>query len=228
MHNGETMDSVIADISDGKYSDTQDLCKNYFDLDGPNMDSLGFAANVLNFVDALSKENGEPVRASILKPFDENILDLIDLTKSASSDIYVIQDGPGFVKSTVPDEIAYRTGTKSDPSQMLVSLEEQNSNATLNGSGVPAAKTESDPGSGSNDFCSETSESSESGFDALPDIPASEIETPEDSTAECAAPGEPAAEFEVPDAPVCEEEGSAAYEDSAPSAGESSLCDEAA
>ena len=258
MHNGETMDSVIADISDGKYSDTQDLCKNYFDMDGPNMDSLGFAANVLNYVDALSKENGEPVRASILKPFDENILDLIDLTKSASSDIYVIQDGPGFVKSTVPDEIAYRTGTKSDPSQMLVSLEEQNSNATLNGSGVPAAKTESDPGSGSNDFCSETSESSESGFDALPDIPASEIETPEDSTAECAAPGkpvteiaepnasaaetaaaeeptaecaapgEPAAEFEVPDAPVCEEAGSAAYEDSAPSAGESSLCDEAA
>jgi hypothetical protein len=196
MHNGETMDSVIADISDGKYSDTQDLCKNYFDMDGPNMDSLGFAANVLNFVDALSKENGEPVRASILRPFDENILDSIDLTKSASSDIYVIQDGPGFVKSTVPDEIAYRTGTKSDPSQMLVSLEEQNSNATLNGSGVPAAKNE--------------------------------IETPKDSTAECAAPGEPAAEFEVPDAPVCEEEGSAAYEDSAPSAGESSLCDEAA
>ena len=258
MHNGETMDSVIADISDGKYSDTQDLCRKYFDMDGPNMDSLDFAANVLNYVDALSKENGEPSRASILRPFDENILDSIDLTKTVSTDIYVIQDGTGFVKSTVPNEIAYRTGTKSDPSQMLVSLEEQNSNAALNGSGVPAAKTESDPGSGSNDFCSETSESSESGFDALPDIPASEFETPEDSTAECAAPGEPvteiaepnasaaetaaaeeptaecaapgepAAEFEVPDAPVCEEAGSAAYEDSAPSAGESSLCDEAA
>ena len=29
MHNGETMDSVIADISDGKYRDTLDLCKFY-------------------------------------------------------------------------------------------------------------------------------------------------------------------------------------------------------
>ena len=63
---------------------------------------------------------------------------------------------------------------------------------------------------------------------AEPNASAAETAATEEPTAECAAPGEPAAEFEVPDAPVCEEAGSAAYEDSAPSAGESSLCDEAA
>ena len=195
MHNGETMDSVIADISDGKYRDTLDLCKKYFEMDGPNMDSMGFAANVLNYVDALSKENGAPIPASILKPFNENILDLIDLTRPASTDIYVIQEGTGFVKSTVPNEIAFRTGTKSDPAEVLGIREEQGSNEALNGSGsVPAEKTEADSGSDTEDSCGDAPESTAADCDAASGEPVSEG----------AAPGEPAAEDAVPDAPVTE------------------------
>ena len=224
MHNGETMDSVIADISDGKYSDTQDLCKKYFDMDGPNMDSMGFAANVLNYVDALSKENGAPIPASILKPFNENILDLIDLTRPASTDIYVIQEGTGFVKSTVPNEIAFRTGTKSDPAEVLGIREEQGSNEALNGSGsIPAAKTEADSKSDTDDSCDEASESSADdgdaasgrpgSKDAAPAASADEDAAPDTQAAENTAPGEPAAEDAVPDVPTDEDAGSDPYED---------------
>ena len=124
MHNGETMDSVFEDISDGKYSTAQDFCEKYFDMDGPNEDTLSYAANVLNYVNALSGEERTLIDASILKPFDESILDLIDLSKADSTDIYVIQDGPGFVKSTVPDEIASKTGGRSDPGEVLGIQEE--------------------------------------------------------------------------------------------------------
>ncbi len=124
MHNGETMDSVIADISEGKYRTTQDFCEKYFDMDGPNVDTLSYAANVLNYVDALSDGEKTLINASILKPFDENILDLIDLSKAESTDIYVIQDGPGFVKSTVPIEIASKTGGRADPGEVLGIREE--------------------------------------------------------------------------------------------------------
>ena len=125
MHNGETMDSVFEDISDGKYRTTQDFCEKYFDMDGPNVDTLGYAANVLNYVDALSDKERTLISASILKPFDESILDLIDLSKTDSSDIYVIQDGPGFVKSTVPVEIASKTGGRTDPGEVFGIRKEQ-------------------------------------------------------------------------------------------------------
>ena len=240
MHNGETMDSVIADISDGKYRDTLDLCKKYFEMDGPNMDSMGFAANVLNYVDALSKENGAPIPASILKPFDENILDLIDLTRPASTDIYVIQEGTGFVKSTVPNEIAFRTGTKSDPAEVLGIREEQDSNTALNGSGsIPAAKTEADSKSDTDDSCDEASESSADdgdaasgrpgSKDAAPAASADEDAAPDTQAAENTAPGEPAAEDAVPDVPTDEDAGSDTYEDLAvPPANDSAQDGEAA
>ena len=221
MHNGETMDSVIADISDGKYRDTLELCKKYFEMDGPNMDSMGFAANVLNYVDALSKENGAPIPASILKPFNENILDLIDLTRPASTDIYVIQEGTGFVKSTVPNEIAFRTGTKSDPAEVLGIREEQGSNEALNGSGsVPAEKTEADSGSDTEDSCGEAPESTAADCDAASGEPVSEGAAPGEPASKDAAAAAPANEDAVPDTPVTEFAGTEepAAEDAVPDA----------
>lgn len=175
MHNGETLDSVFADISDGKYKDTQDFCDKYFDMDGPNTDTLSYAANVLNYIDNLSRETGTTITGSILKPFDENVLDLFDVSKAASTDIYVVQDGAGFVKSTVSDEITCKTGGKSDPSEMLSLLNEQNSDEELNGSAdVSAAETEAGAGAETDskpemqDISTEESVSPETGAEATP------------------------------------------------------------
>ena len=146
MHNGETMDSVIADISGGKYKDAQDFSDKFFNMDGPNMDTMGYVADVLNYVSDLSKEKGAPLNESILKPFDEDILDYIDVTKPVSTDSYVVQDGTGLVKSTVPDEIASKTAGKSDPSIVLGNREDQDSDSSLSGSdGTPAAETAAGP-----------------------------------------------------------------------------------
>ena len=125
MHNGETLDSIFADISDGKYKDTREFCEKCFESEGPNEDILSFMADVLNYVDALNTENGSYISASILLPFTENFYDLIDETKSAETDIYVIQDGMDFTKSTVPEEIASKTGGKSDPSPIFSDSEDE-------------------------------------------------------------------------------------------------------
>jgi hypothetical protein len=125
MHNGETLDSIFADISDGKYKDTREFCEKCFESEGPNEDILSFMADVLNYVDALNTENGSYISASILLPFTENFYDLIDETKSAKTDIYVIQDGMDFTKSTVPEEIASKTGGISDPSPIFPDSEDE-------------------------------------------------------------------------------------------------------
>ena len=135
MHNGETMDSIFADISDGRYKDTREFCEKCFESDGPNEEVLTFMADVLNYVSSLKDENGGPVPASILRPFTENVFDLIDETQPASTDIYVIPDTMGFTKSTVPEEIISNTGGKSDPSPIFSPSEEKESSQEVMGSG---------------------------------------------------------------------------------------------
>ena len=135
MHNGETMDSIFADISDGRYKDTREFYEKCFESEGPNEEVLTFIADVLNYVNSLKDENGGPVPASILRPFTENIFDLIDETQSASTDIYVIPDTMGFTKSTVPEEIISNTGGKSDPSPIFSPSEEKESSGEIMGSG---------------------------------------------------------------------------------------------
>ena len=135
MHNGETMDSIFADISDGRYKDTREFYEKCFESEGPNEEVLTFIADVLNYVNSLKDENGGPVPASILRPFTENIFDLIDEPQSANTDIYVIPDTMGFTKSTVPEEIISNTGGKSDPSPILSPSEEKESSGEIMGSG---------------------------------------------------------------------------------------------
>ena len=122
-------------ISDGRYKDTREFCEKCLESEGPNEEVLTFMADVLNYVDALKDENGGSVPASILRPFTENIFDLIDEMQSASTDIYVIPDTMGFTKSTVPEEIITNTGGKSDPSPILSPSEEMESSGEIMGSG---------------------------------------------------------------------------------------------
>lgn len=129
------MDSIFADISDGRYKDTREFCEKCFQSEGPNEEVLTFMADVLNYVNSLKDENGSPVPASILRPFTENFFDLIDETQSANTDIYVIPDTMGFTKSTVPEEIITNTGGKSDPSPILLPSEETESSGEIMGSG---------------------------------------------------------------------------------------------
>ncbi len=201
MHNGETMDSVFADISDGKYGNTQDFCEKYFDMDGPNTDTLSYAADVLNYMDALSREEGTTITASILKPFDENILDLMDVSKSASTDIYVVQDGAGFVKSTVSDEITFKTGGKSDPGEVLGNRGEQAPDTELTGSAdvsageaEAGASAETDSKPEMQDISTEESVSPETGAEAAPAEQESEEAPAEQGYEEAPAEQEPETE----------------------------------
>ena len=129
------MDSIFADISDGRYRDTREFCEKCLESEGPNEEVLTFMADVLNYVNALKDENGSPVPASILRPFTENIFDLIDEAQSASTDIYVIPDTMGFSKSTVSEEIITNTGGKSDPPPRRSPSEETESSREIMGSG---------------------------------------------------------------------------------------------
>ena len=160
MHNGETMDSIFADISDGRYKDTREFCEKCLESEGPNEEVLTFMADVLNYVNSLKDENGSPVPASILRPFTENIFDLIDETQSADTDIYVIPDTIGFTKSTVPEEIITNTGGKSDPSPILSPSEETESSGEIMGSGnqLSAENMNSETGSGPVIFTSKVTE----------------------------------------------------------------------
>ena len=133
MHNGETMDSIFADISDGRYKDTREFCEKCLQPEGADEDVLIFMADVLNYVKSLNDENGSPVAASILRPFEEDVFDLIDETKSAKTDVYVVSDEMGFAKSTASEEITTQTGGKSDPSHILSNFkEEETSGKTMN------------------------------------------------------------------------------------------------
>ena len=205
MHNGETMDSVIADISDGKYRDTLDLCKKYFEMDGPNMDSMGFAANVLNYVDALSKENGAPIPASILKPFNENILDLIDL-----AEVLGIREEQGSNEAL--------NGSGSVPAEKT---EADSGSDTEDSCGEAPESTAADCDAASGEPVSEGAAPGEpASKDAAAAAPANKNTAPDTPVTEFAATEEPAAEFAVLDAPAAEVAGTEepAAEDAVPNA----------
>ena len=170
MHNGETMDSIFADISDGRYKDTREFCEKCFESEGPNEEVLTFMADVLNYVNSLKDENGSPVPASILRPFTENIFDLIDETQSADTDIYVIPDTMGFTKSTVPEEIITNTGGKSDPSPILSPSEEKESSREIMGSGNQLSAENMNSETGSDPDALEQTQTSDDAEQAVPEL----------------------------------------------------------
>jgi len=124
----------------------------------------------------LEDENGGPVPASILCPFTENVFDLIDETKSADTDIYVIPDTMGSAKSTVPEEITSNTGGKSDPSPILPTSEEEESSREIMASGIQLSVENTGSGTGSEPDAHERTLTSDDAEQEVPE-PVCEEET---------------------------------------------------
>ena len=125
MHNGETLDQVIASISkvEGKslYASTDDFAKKF--VQGPeeeggifrgDLTSLFFVAQFLDYLHGIEvAENGFIPNGSILFEFDKNFKSPLDSSKDANSDFLTIIKENGFIPSTVPDEVALSGGGKS-------------------------------------------------------------------------------------------------------------------
>lgn len=132
MHNGETLDQVIADISaiDGDpsiYTDTADFTEKF--IKGPQNDdetysgdtaSITFTLTYLNYMRSLEKLMEQGKRSflpngSILFGFDQdyNIPLVYDPNKQWTSKQFKIIESNAFVESTVPSSVALAGGGKS-------------------------------------------------------------------------------------------------------------------
>ena len=132
MHNGETLDQVIADISadddkNPRYSSVADFEKKFIkgvkdenEVYQGDEASLYFVLPFLNYMRSLEKEKEQGKRSnlpngSILFEFNDDFnvpLDF-DLSKQWTSDNLKIVESNRFVESTVPSSVALAGGGKS-------------------------------------------------------------------------------------------------------------------
>lgn len=110
LHDGQTLDSVIREISDGKFEDTvafeKQFIKGTAGADGAytgDAESLDFCVTFLNYM--LDLYNDEDMayggNGSILKDFDEDYDSPLDPEKTAESDLFKIVESNEYVDSTV-------------------------------------------------------------------------------------------------------------------------------
>ncbi len=136
MHNGETLDQVIADISptdasgQKAYKNTQDFQDKFikgtptpipggyyeWGTEGDIYSSY-FVRDYLNHLKYVSGLSGRANKAngSILLPSDTDQASPLDNTKSVSSDCLKIVESNQEIPSTVPDEEALKSAGRSNP-----------------------------------------------------------------------------------------------------------------
>ena len=123
-HNAETLDAIIKDISDGRYTSADDFGSKY--IKGPidengyyheDKPSLDFTLTVLNYMQAIDSDKSRqyPVNGSILFEFFGDFDAPIDLDPSENETAkrYTVIDSADYVYSTVSEDRAYATGGKS-------------------------------------------------------------------------------------------------------------------
>lgn len=185
LHNGQTLDEVIREISDGRFENTQafeqQFIKGEAGTDGAYVgddDSLDFCVTFLNYMLDLESDGTREYGAngSILRDFDEDYASPLDAEKTAESDLYKIEGSNDYVDSTVDrwtDGGKSLSGTpassevrvmaapaEEDPSESLDSIEED-SNQAAETDANPDATMESAPElSGINAIASEDTEAS--------------------------------------------------------------------
>ena len=125
LHNGETMDEVISDISGGRYQSTNAFEEQFIKGKGTgtgdeetwsgDADTQLFCTDFLNYM--LSIDNNDSFKdyanGSILFDFETDFTTPLDRTKEASSDLYVIIDSNELTDSTVSNDAAMKDGGKS-------------------------------------------------------------------------------------------------------------------
>ena len=128
LHGGETLDAVINDISKvgnggSMYANTEDFQKRYIkgavkgdnSYEGDNA-SIAFTLDFLNYMLSIERIPGRTHKpnGSILFDLADDYNLPVDPSKEASSDFYRIVDSSTFVPSTVPADVAFASGGKSE------------------------------------------------------------------------------------------------------------------
>ena len=112
LNSGQTLDSIINEISRGMYSDTADFEAKF--ISSADHESTKACVNLLNYFDSIEKASGSTknISGSMLSTFGEYPEDRL---KGVSTDnsVYVISDTKESVISSVDREMAIHTGTKS-------------------------------------------------------------------------------------------------------------------
>ena len=220
LHNGETLDQVIADIS--PYKDVDEFEGRFIqgaveELDDSPYyvfdDSTQFVSDFLKFMNAIENDDEYQYHpnGSILFEFYKDFVTPLDRDKEAQSDYLKIVESNTYVDSTVPDDVALASGGKSelDPSLQAAANGEADDALPL------AAKTpaqddaatgegtdESDVPSATEDVAAPCEESTEP-VGCEPDGDVEPIDTPE-------TPVEASAPVPVPADPVVASEPAAA------------------
>lgn len=155
MHNGETLDQVLRDISafNGAaplYNSTKEFEQLFIKgaLDSEqyyhgNDVSMDFTLDFLNYMLRLETAEGRAYKpnGSILFDFARDFETPLDTTKDYTSEFFKIVNSNEFVPSTVSDAVAFAGGGKSDPPQ--ASTPALQASATQEGAELPlAAKAE--------------------------------------------------------------------------------------
>ena len=140
LNSGKTLDEIIAEISDGRYSNTEDFEKKFIkgtyvpDPDIPGYviyqgdePSQFFCADFLNYMRDLRKQEGRNYtpNGSILFDFADDYMTPLDRDQEASAEFYRIVDSNELVESSVDQQKALQNGGTSWSGTGAQSVDEQ-------------------------------------------------------------------------------------------------------
>ena len=121
IHNGESLDSGIKDISGGRYQSTDDFEARF--IKGPltegyyygDDDSINFSVDFMNYMLNISRTEGRDnvANGSILFDFEQDFGIPLDPDKNDTTDILAVYPYMHYVSSSVDPEFAHTSGGKS-------------------------------------------------------------------------------------------------------------------
>ena len=118
LHSGETLDSIINSLTDGRFEDTADFEERFIrgekvnDAYSGDDETLGLCVKILNYFDGLTKAAGETASGSLLVPF-ENVGEFpLDIGSDTQADNYRANGSNDFVISVKLDA-PYSDGGRS-------------------------------------------------------------------------------------------------------------------
>ena len=121
IHTGESLDSVIKDISGGRYQNTNDFEARF--IKGPltegyyygDDDSINFSVDFMNYMLNISRTEGRDnvANGSILFDFEQDFGIPLDPNKNDTTNILAVYPYMHYVSSSVDPEFAHTSGGKS-------------------------------------------------------------------------------------------------------------------
>lgn len=118
LHDGETLDSIIYSLTDGRFEDTSDFEKRFICGEQVNKtysgdeETLGLCVRILNYFDGLTKAHGETASGSLLVPFENVGAFPFAIDSDVQADIFQPNGSNDFVASVKLDA-PYSDGGRS-------------------------------------------------------------------------------------------------------------------